>query len=81
MFDPDTRTKWDKNIKTMTIYNSKIGNLELNNKCYLVNILCNSPVAFISERDVLDKRIEFEDKGVIYNYTSSIDEKVKYLIL
>jgi hypothetical protein len=34
----------------------------------------HSPVFFISERDVLDKRIEFTYNNIYYCHTTSIDE-------
>jgi hypothetical protein len=63
----------------MTAYMNDIEDIKLNAKSYLVKIHCISPVFFISERDVLDKRIEFEYNGYHYNYTSSVNEDVKKL--
>ncbi len=77
MFNPEIRKKWDSNIKEMIWYTSDLNEIKLNPQCYLVKVHCYSPVFFISERDILDKRIEFEYNGAVYNYTSSISEEVK----
>jgi len=46
--------------------------------------MVNSPIFFISERDTVDKRMEFIHEDVFYNFTTSIEEGVttiKFLII
>ncbi len=40
----------------------------------IVYTLMNSPVFFISERDVYDKRLMFKYENLYYVFTSSLDE-------
>jgi hypothetical protein len=61
----------------MTVFMDESAGIKLGPKSYLVKIHCKSPVFFISERDVLDKRIEFEYNDYHYNYSSSANEDVK----
>jgi hypothetical protein len=43
---------------------------------YILYAHYHSPIFFISERDVLDKRIEFVHNGIYYNLSTSVDDEL-----
>ena len=47
---------------------------------YISHSTMNSPVFFISERDTIDKGIEFIHKNIFYNITTAIDDIVNNLL-
>ena len=67
MLNPEIRMSWDKNFKEFKI-------LENGENYAVFKIWMFSPIFFISERDIIDKRIEFYDKGVHYYLASSVDD-------
>jgi len=69
MYDPNRRANWDENVKSMNIVEGDYPN------SYIIKTWMKSPVFFISERDILDKRIEFWYNGVYYCFGNSIDEQ------
>src|SRR5690606_6652187 len=60
------RRKYDNTIKEYEI-------LENKEKYLVYRILLHSPIFFISERDFVDKRIEFVHENVYYNFASSVE--------
>jgi hypothetical protein len=77
MYLPENRLKWDKGVKAICAYKNCEYNFKTNDKCYIIHTQFLSPFKMImSERDMLDKRIEFIDKEICYDYTSSIDVEV-----
>jgi len=68
MYDPEKRLKWDKSVKNMKIIEGDYPNN------YVLHTTMHSPVFFISERDVADKRIEFFYNGIYYNFSSSVPD-------
>lgn len=69
MYVPELRLKWDEGFKEFV-------KLEGNEEVYAVKSWFKSPMFIVSERDVVDKRIEFFKDSVYYNFASSLDDKV-----
>ena len=66
MYDGEKRKTWDINAKEYKIYE--------NNENYAIyKYWMFSPVFFISERDVIDKKIQFIHDGVFYYISTSVD--------
>ena len=70
IYDPEERMKWDDGYK-------EIRKIEGNEEVYVVKSWMKAPVFLVSQRDAIDKRIEFFKNGIYYNFCSSVDEKVK----
>ena len=68
MYNPEKRQKWDKTIKNMKIIEGTYPDR------YIIHNVFHSPVFFISEREVVDKKTEFFFNGIYYNLTTSVDE-------
>ena len=58
MNDPKKRLKWDKSIREYKIIERQ------NDEVYLLYYICKSPMIFVSERDVIDKRYDFYINGI-----------------
>jgi len=69
MYVPELRVTWDEGFK-------EFKKIEGNEEIYIVKAWFKSPMFIISERDVVDKRIEFFKDNVYYNFSSSVDDKV-----
>ncbi len=67
---PEKRLKWDKSIKEYKIIERH------NNEVYLLYYLCKSPMIFVSERDVVDKRYDFYVNGIYYDFSSSTKDDI-----
>ena len=62
---PEKRLKWDNSIRYYKI-------VERHNKeVYLLHYICKSPMLFVSERDVVDKRYDFYINDIYYDFSSS----------
>ena len=70
MYNPEKRIKWDDSLKQLKI-------LEGNKEVYVVNSWMKSPMMFVAERDIIDKRIEVNKNGIYYNFSSSVNDDVK----
>jgi hypothetical protein len=68
MNDPEKRLKWDKTIREYKIKE------RINNEVYLLHYICKSPMIFVSERDVVDKRYDFYVNGIYYDFSSSVKD-------
>ena len=62
---PEKRLKWDKSIRYYKIVEKH------NDEVYLLHYICKSPMLFVSERDVVDKRYDFYVDGIYYDFSSS----------
>ena len=62
---PEKRLKWDKSIRYYKIVERH------NDEVYLLHYICKSPMLFVSERDVVDKRYDFYVNGIYYDFSSS----------
>ena len=71
MNEPEKRLKWDKSIKEYNIIERQ------NEEVYLLHYICKSPMLFVSERDVVDKRFDFYVKGIYYDFSSSVKDDLK----
>ena len=69
MNDPVKRIKWDTSMKKVEIVEKK-------EKGYLLHSWMNKPVFFISERDLIEKKIDFESAGSEYSFSSSIKDEL-----
>ena len=65
MNDPEKRLNFDKSIKSYNIIE------RINSEVYLLHYVCKSPMIFVSERDVLDKRFDFYENNIYYDFSSS----------
>jgi hypothetical protein len=63
--DPEKRKSWDVNIKEFKIYES-------GENYGIFKIWMLSPIFFISERDIIDKKVFFEHHGASYSFASSV---------
>ena len=62
---PEKRLKWDNSIRDYKIVE------KYNEEVYLLHYICKSPMLFVSERDVVDKRYDFYENGIYYDFSSS----------
>ena len=65
---PEKRLKWDKSIRYYNIVERH------NNEVYLLHYIIKSPMLFVSERDVVDKRYDFYVDGIYYDFSSSVKD-------
>ena len=65
MNNPEKRLKWDKSIRYYKIVERH------SNEVYLLHYICKSPMLFVSERDVVDKRYDFYVNNIYYDFSSS----------
>ena len=65
MNDPEKRLKFDNTIRAYKIIE------RVNTEVYLLHYICKSPMIFVSERDVVDKRYDFYEGEVYYDFSSS----------
>jgi len=72
MYKPDKRKKWDETYKDLK-------KLEGNDEVYVIKSTLKSPLFIISERDVIDKRIEFIYEDIYYNFSSSVENNVNII--
>ena len=68
MNDPEKRLKWDKSIREYKIIERQ------NNEVYLLHYICKSPMIFVSERDIIDKRYDFYVNDIYYDFSSSAND-------
>ena len=65
MNNPEKRLKFDNTIRAYKIIE------RINKEVYLLHYICKSPMFFVSERDVVDKRYDFYEGDVYYDFSSS----------
>lgn len=65
--NPVKRVKWDTSLKKYEI-------ISQNGKSHIVHGWMNKPVLFISERDYVEKKIDFEFGGNVYSFSSSVKD-------
>ena len=68
MNEPEKRLQWDNSIREYKIVE------RVNSEVYLLHYICKSPMLFVSERDVVDKRYDFYDGEVYYDFSSSVKD-------
>ena len=67
---PEKRLKWDQSIRYYNIVE------KINDEVYLLHYICKSPMLFVSERDVVDKRYDFYVNGIYYDFSSSVNNNI-----
>ena len=67
MNNPEIRLKWDKSLKDYKI-------IEGDKNKYILHYICKSPMIFVSERDVIDKRYDFYSNNAFYDFSSSTND-------
>ena len=67
------RSSWDSQLKLYKILEGTEEGKEV--KCIVHNWL-KSPMFFVSERDIIDKRYEFYYNGKIYSFESSVNDEL-----
>ena len=70
MNEPEKRLKWDKSIRYYKIVERH------NDEVYLLHYICKSPMIFVSERDIVDKRYDFYVDGIYYDFSSSSNNDI-----
>ena len=65
---PEKRLKWDKSIRHYKIVEKN------NDEVYLLHYIIKSPMLFVSERDIVDKRYDFYVNGIYYDFSSSVKD-------
>ena len=68
MNDPQKRLKFDKSLKSYEVIE------RINKEVYLLHYICKSPMLFVSERDVVDKRFDFYEGDIYYDFSSSTND-------
>ena len=68
MNDPEKRLKWDKTIRHYKIVERQ------NDEIYLLYYIIKSPMLFVSERDIVDKRFDFYQNDIYYDFSSSVKD-------
>jgi len=68
MNDPEKRLKWDKTIRHYKIIERQ------NDEIYLLHYIIKSPMLFVSERDIVDKRFDFYQNDIYYDFSSSVKD-------
>ena len=68
MNDPEKRLKWDKTIRHYKIVERQ------NDEIYLLHYIIKSPMLFVSERDIVDKRFDFYQNDIYYDFSSSVKD-------
>jgi len=74
IYVPELRISWDDSYKE---YKKLDGDSEV----YAIRSWLKSPMFFISERDIIEKRIEFFKEPTYYNFASSLDDGVNFILI
>ncbi len=70
LYNPESRLGWDKSLKVLK-------KLEEGEEAYVVRSWMHSPMFMVSERETVDKRVEFIYKNTYYCLSNSVPEQVK----
>ena len=68
---PDKRLSWDSSIKEYKIIEKDKNKEEL----YLLYSIYKSPIIFVSERDSIEKRYDFFENDIYYDFASSVKDE------
>ena len=68
--DETLRIKWDSTIRYYKIIERQ------SDEVYIYHYICKSPMIFVSERDIVDKRIDYYIDGTYYNFSSSVKNDI-----
>lgn len=75
LLNPEIRKKWDNNIKDYRIIE------KINNNSEIVKIITNRQPPLITEKEFYNKRIEIDNDGIYYLFSSSIPESTNFISL
>ena len=67
--DFKNRILWDENIKEMEI-------MEEFDNSFITHTSYNKPIFFISERDIIEKKVDFYFNNKYYSYSSSVSDEL-----
>ena len=67
---PAKRLSWDSSIKEYKIIEKNKNKEEI----YLLYTIYKSPIIFVSERDVIEKRYDFFENDIYYDFASSVKD-------
>ena len=67
---PAKRLSWDSSIKEYKIIEKNKSKEEI----YLLYTIYKSPIIFVSERDIIEKRYDFFENGIYYDFASSVKD-------
>jgi hypothetical protein len=67
---PEKRLSWDSAIRDYKIIERDKEKEEI----YIAHYICKSPIMFVSERDVVDKRYDFYENDIYYDFSSSVKD-------
>lgn len=67
--DFKNRILWDENIKEMEI-------MEEFDNSFIIHTSFNKPIFFISERDIIEKKVDFYFNNKYYSYSSSVSDEL-----
>ena len=70
MNDEKLRIKWDKSIRYYKIIERQ------SEEVYILHYICKSPMIFVSERDIVDKRFDYYIDGIYYDFSSSVKNDI-----
>ena len=65
---PEKRLNFDKSIKSYNIVERH------SEEVYLLHYVIKSPMIFVSDRDIVDKRYDFYEKDIYYDFSSSVND-------
>ena len=68
MNTPEKRILWDTSLKHYEIIEKE------KDEIYLLHYICKSPMMFVSDRDVVDKRYDFYENDIYYDFSSSVKD-------
>ena len=67
---PEKRLSWDSAIRDYKIIERDKEKEDI----YVAHYICKSPIMFVSERDVVDKRYDFYENDIYYDFSSSVKD-------
>ena len=70
LYQPELRLAWDKALKVLR-------KLEEGEEAYVIRSWMHSPMFMMSERETVDKRVEYFHNGVFYCHSNSVPEDVE----
>lgn len=68
MNTPEKRLAWDTSLTDYKIIEKEKDDV------YVLHYICKSPLPFMSQRDIVDKRFDFYENDVYYDFSSSVND-------
>ncbi len=76
IYDPVNRVIWDKGLKLQKKLKEFPSDDPKNLQVYVIRTWLLAPIIMVSERDVIDKRVEIFEDDVYYNISTSVNDDV-----